>query len=546
MAAPVQRLQPARLPTLPAATTPEQKYWRTFASPLLIHEHANITAIHFAAASPHDFAVTSGSLTKIFSAKTRAVAKTLSRFRATAHAGQMRGDGRVLAAADASGTVQVFDLGSRAVLRSWPGAHAAAAQALRWNPRVLTGLATGGDDAAVRLWDLAASASVATFSGHDDYVRAVAYLPVGGAGGGELGLVASGSYDTTARIWDPRAGSHEAMVFRHDAAVEDVLALPGGTTLLAAAGSTVRVWDLVAAKELAVLSNHQKTVTSLAQAAAAAASVDGGRRRRVLTGALDGHVKIYDTASWTVVHGVKYPAPILSLAVSPDERHLAVGMVGGLLSIRTRRPSGRRDVVRQKERSMDLIMRGLDPRTAATGTGTGADSGRKGRSGNKARRLKGLDYRGQDEELVVVVDAGRRRPKKERPFEADLRRGRYADALDHVLGPTGHGEPALILAVVKELVYRGALDKALANRDEEALRPVVLWCLRCIGDPRMVAIVADVVDTVLDLYSHALGQGAEFDKLVKQLAGRLAAEVENARQAQRAVGMLGLLVAGNG
>ena len=358
--------------------------------------------------------------------------------------------------------------------------------------------------------------------------------------------MASGSYDTTARIWDPRAGSHEAMAFRHDAAVEDVLALPGGTTLLAAAGSTVRVWDLVAAKELAVLSNHQKTVTSLAQAAAAAAAaVGGGRRRRVLTGALDGHVKIYDTASWTVVHGVKYPAPILSLAVSPDERHLAVGMVGGLLSIRTRRPSGRRDVIRQKERSMDLIMRGLDPRTAATGTGTDADGGRKGRSGNKARRLKGLDYRGQDEELVVV-DAGRRRPKKERPFEADLRRGRYADALDHVLGPTGHGEPALILAVVKELVYRGALNQALANRDEEALRPVVLWCLRCIGDPRMVAIVADVVDAMLDLYSHALGQGAELDKLVKQLAGRLAAEVENARQAQRAVGMLGLLVAGNG
>jgi len=115
-----------------------------------------------------------------------------------------------------------------------------------------------------------------------------------------------------------------------------------------------------------------------------------------------------------------------------------------------------------------------------------------------------------------------------------------------VLGPTGHGEPALILAVVKELVYRGALNQALANRDEEALRPVVLWCLRCIGDPRMVAIVADVVDAVLDLYSHALGQGAELDKLVKQLAGRLAAEVENARQAQRAVGMLGLLVAGNG
>jgi U3 small nucleolar RNA-associated protein 15 len=524
MAAPVQRLQPTKLPALPSSSTPEQKYWRTFASPLLIHEYSNITSIHFSPHSPHDFAITSASLVKIFSSKTRSVSKTISRFKDTAHAGQIRRDGKVLAAADVTGTVQVFDLASRAVLRTWSDEHKTPVQALRWNPRELTGLVTGADDTTVRIWDLPARESVTTFTGHEDYVRSVAYLP-----SSTSGLVVSGSYDTTARIWDPRTGGKAGMTFRHDAAVEDVMAMPGGTTLLVAAGNMVRVWDVVAARELAVLSNHQKTVTSLAQ-------TYGGEKRRVLTGALDGHVKIYDTSSWAVVHGVKYPAPVLSVGISHDEKHLAVGMVGGLLSIRTRRSGGEKDVVKEKERAMDLIAKGIDPRTA--------DQKKVGKSGNKARKLKGMDYKGNHEDLVIDA-APTKKLKKERPFEIDLRKGRYSDALDRVLGPKGRGEPNMILTVVKELIYRNAVAKALANRDEESLRPVIEWCLRCVGDARMVGVVADVVEKILDLYSHALGQSAEFDKLVQRLTLKIKKEVENAQQAQRAVGMLGMLVAGN-
>jgi U3 small nucleolar RNA-associated protein 15 len=532
MAAPIQRFQPTKLPTLPSATTPEQKFWRTFASPLLIHEYSNVTSIHFSPHAPHDFAVTSSSLVKIFLSKTRAVGKTISRFKDTAYAGQIRRDGKVMGAADASGIIQVFDLASRAVLRTWAGEHKAAVQALRWNPRELTGLVTGSDDTTVRVWDLPARESVVRFTAHEDYVRSVAYIPGGGGvattgSGSTAGLVLSGSYDTTAKIWDPRIGRRAAMTLRHDTAVEDVLGIPGGTTVLVAAGNTVRVWDVVAARELAVLNNHQKTVTSLAQ-------TTSEKRRRVLTGALDGHVKIYDTATWGVVHGVKYPAPILSLGVSPDEKHLAVGMVGGLLSIRTRRSGREQDLIKEKEHAMDLIAKGIDPLKGK----------KKVISGNKARRLRGMDYRGANEEHIISA-APESRPKKERAFDVDLRTGRFSDALDRVLGPNGRGEPAMILTVIKELIYQGAVGKALANRDEDSLKPVIEWCIRCVGDPRMVQVVSEVVEKLLDLYSHALGQSVEFDKLIRRLTTRISNEVENARQAQRAVGMVGMLVAGS-
>ncbi|TGZ85421.1 WD40 repeat-like protein [Ascodesmis nigricans] len=525
MAAPVTRLQPAKLPTLPASTTPEQRYWQSFTSPLLIHEYGSVTSINFCATTPHDFAITSSTLVKVFSSKTRTVAKTISRFKDTAYSAQIRRDGKVLAAADASGLLQIFDLQSRAVLRTWGGEHEMPVQAVRWNPRDLTALATGGDDATVRLWELPVGKSVATLKGHEDYVRSLAYIP-----GSTFGGIVSGGYDKMAKLWDPRAPGQAALSFSQHAAVEDVLPMPGGTTLLVAAGNTVTVWDIIAAREIAVLANHQKTVTALTQT-----SGSDGSKRRVLTGALDGHVKIYDAASWTVVHGVKYPKPVLSLGVSPDEKHLAVGMVDGLLSIRTRLSGKQKDAVKEKERAMDLIMKGIDPRSVDA-------NGKKKRSGNKERRLKGMDYKGENEDIVIDIP---KRAKRERAFEKKLRKGAFADALDLVLGPKGQGDPMMVLAVVKELVYRGAVTAALANRDEETLEPVLRWCLRCVGDPRMVPVVAEVLEKVLDLYSHALGQSPEFDKLVGKLAARIRMEVGNARMASRAVGMIGLLVAGN-
>lgn len=510
MAAPVQRLQATKLPTLPASTTPEQRYWRSFTSPLLIHEYSSITSIHFSPHAPHDFCITSASLLKILSSKTRTVNKTISRFKdSNVYSGQIRSDGKILGAASASGTIQIFDLASRAVLRSWEPTQASPAQVLRWNPTDLTSLATGSDDRTVKLYNLAANAPTHTFSGHEDYVRALTYLP------GSPALV-SGSYDTTVKLWDPRTKNAQ-LTMLHSAPIESLLALPGGTTLLVASANSVRVWDLIAGREQAVLTNHQKTVTSLAHT----------NGTRVLTGALDGHVKIYDTKDWSVVHGVKYPKPVLAVAVSPDERHLVVGMVDGLLSIRTRSSGAKKDVVKEKERAMDLIARGLDPLAV-----------KKAKTSAKARRLRGLEYKGEGEDVVV---AGSQKVKRERAFEKELRKGRYADALDRVLRERENG---MVLTVVKELVYRGAVGKALANRDEAGLRPVLEWCVRCVGDPRMVGVVAEVVEKTLDLYSHALGQSVEFDSLVRKLRNRVVGEVNNARAASRAVGMMGLLMSG--
>ena len=123
-------------------------------------------------------------------------------------------------------------------------------------------------------------------------------------------------------------GEHGSQVWlgNHGKPVEDVIIGSSGTTAISAGGPIMRVWDLLGASTstsmdsevnsgtaqcLKALSNHQKTITSLCWAE----SEDG--EARVLSGGLDGMVKVYDPQeNWRVRHTMRYGGQVLCLAVS--------------------------------------------------------------------------------------------------------------------------------------------------------------------------------------------------------------------------------------
>ncbi len=73
-------------------------------------------------------------------------------------------------------------------------------------------------------------------------------------------------------------------------------------------GTELRVWDMLAGgRLLARVSQHHKTITCLHLAS------DG---KRLVTGGLDRHAKIYDVQSYQVVHTLDFPSPVLSLGIT--------------------------------------------------------------------------------------------------------------------------------------------------------------------------------------------------------------------------------------
>lgn len=151
-----------------------------------------VTALDFCAARPHDFCASAGTRLHVFDGTSSAVKRQFARFKDKAYSGRFRLDGRLMVAggedavvqvgcpsnvalrghypaspaaqacpADASGPakpMQVFDSGSRALLRQFKGhkapvhvAHFAADQL-----RVLS----GGDDGVVAMWDVTSGQQV--------------------------------------------------------------------------------------------------------------------------------------------------------------------------------------------------------------------------------------------------------------------------------------------------------------------------------------------------------------------------------------------------
>ncbi len=432
MAAPVKSLQQIKLPAGPAPQTPDQRYWRSFRSQLQIPSPSSYPVTHITTPTPAPkgstgpsndlFGVTTGPRVQIFSSRTRKLVKTISRFDDVARSGDIRRDSRIIVAADDTGTIQAFDINSRAILRTWKE-HKQPVWTTKFSPADVTTLMSTSDDRTVRLWDLAAQESTRTFGGHGDYVRTGAFIP-----GNSSNTLVSGSYDETVRIWDPRTPGRAVMTFKHRAPIESVLPLPSGTTVVASSDNQVSVLDLVAGKPLQLLRAHQKTVTSLCLAS---------KGSRLLAGGLDGHLKVFETMAWNVVAGSKYPAPILSLSVIPsgaslEDRHLVVGMQSGLLSIRTR--SSQQEQKREDERAKEM-------QAMIEGNLDEYDRKKTKKRAVTAKRLRGSQFTGEGAD--VIIEGNERRKKKPlAQWEVDLRKGRYAAALDFVLHQVGPKEAA--------------------------------------------------------------------------------------------------------
>jgi WD40 repeat protein len=281
-------------------------------------------------------------------------------------------DGKTLASASADGTIKFWDPARGELLQTWQGNNEPVC-ALAFAPDGKT-LASGGFDKCVRLWDVAAPGKPRTLRGHTGVVMAVAFSPDGK-------VVVSGSIDGSVRLWEADSGNKLVQIRRHTSWVNAVCFAANGTlatgssdnlaylwvgqgqkwTLRAAAKAregeirsvalspdarllavgtrygTVRVWDWMQQKLVAVLKGHPGDVWAVAF------STDG---KLLASGAGDwgrpGEVRLWDTAKWTRRATLPHTGEVLCVAFSPDGRRLAAGSWDHTIRVWDLRPVGKR------------------------------------------------------------------------------------------------------------------------------------------------------------------------------------------------------------
>jgi U3 small nucleolar RNA-associated protein 15 len=373
-------------------------------------------------------------------------------------------------------------------------------------------------------------------TGHADYIRAAACNPA------SIDVWATGSYDHVCKLWDVRStsgnnssNSKPTMSFDHGAPIESLAFFPSGSLLVTAGGTKLCIWDLYSGgRLLKTLTNHQKTVTSVLVSSSSYGSGGGesspSSSPRLLSGSLDGHVKVYDIDTFQVTHASKYPAPVLSLGLSSNNKHLAVGMADGTLSIRRHSGGGAK---------------------RAAGSGSGDDNSVNGNRREKYKvRLTAASYRyfirGQSskaaaDDLVVA----KKKKAALGQYDRLLRKFRYREALDAALATR---RPEIVATVVEELAARGGLRAALADRDDAAgtgMISLLDYLKRAVGDPRHSGLAADLGHRVLDVYGggRAVVESGGVMEKMEVLRERVKVELQTQDELVKIRGMLEPLLA---
>ncbi len=119
-------------------------------------------------------------------------------------------------------------------------------------------IATASHDKAVRIWDVASARCLQTFTGHENWVDAVAWSPDGR-------YLASASQGHRPRIWEVASGQQFALLEGHSDSITDIAWSPDGRSLITGSvDTTMRIWDLVTGRCLHVFTDVTKPLTSVA------------------------------------------------------------------------------------------------------------------------------------------------------------------------------------------------------------------------------------------------------------------------------------------
>jgi len=217
--------------------------------------------------------------------------------------------GTFIAAATSSGAIVIFDARTGDVVTRFAG-HAGGTLSISWSPDEAL-LASGGQDGAVRIWDVATREELAVCDGGTAWVEHVAFDPRAGAPTSQLLATAAGRF---VRLW-AADGRLVRSYGPHPSTVSAIAWQRGTQELVTAAYGALTIWSPTRER-------HLRRYRWKGSILAIACSGDG---RYIATGDQDCTVHFWRAKTGDDLQMSGYPSKVLQLSWDASNRYLATG-----------------------------------------------------------------------------------------------------------------------------------------------------------------------------------------------------------------------------
>lgn len=313
------------------------------------------------------------------------------------------------------------------------------------------------------------------------------------------------SYDKTVKLWDVRTKVNKNS-FNYMLNVSDPIenfCQIDEYNYAVANGNFISLIDIRNSENIVnTINAHQKTILNV--------KYDGVKQRLITAGA-DSHLKFHDLESQKVTYTMKLPSEVLSFDISSDGQNYALGLLNGTLLVRSKKFT--QDEDEDLNLDPEQLMNKFLSQDQLISTSKGYKYFYRGQYGKKA-------------DTDDIISKPRKKVNLQK-FEKFLKKFQFKNALNEALEKRSTD---ITVSLIEELIHRGALEIAIANRSEDELILLIDFLLWKISDYRFSDLLVEVAKITIDMYSCIIGHSQRVFAKFRELYEKIEKEISEQKQ----------------